>query len=93
MKKIHDVFHVSMLKKRMLDPSHILKTHLVQLRENLNFEVQPVQILDQQDKVLRKKVIPMVKVLWKSDREKEVSWEPKASLRKQYPLLFSDAGE
>ena len=82
-----------MLKKYMPHPSHILKSPPVQLREDLNFELQPVQILDQQDKVLRKKVIPMVKVLWKSDRVEEVTWEPEASLRKQYPLLFSDAGE
>ena len=82
LEKIHDVFHVSMLKKYMLDPSHILKTPPVQLQENLNFELQPVQILDQQDKVLRKKVIPVVKVLWKSDRVEEVTRKPEASLRK-----------
>ena len=47
LEKIHDVFHVSMLKKYMPDPSHILKTPPVQLQENLNFELQPVHILDQ----------------------------------------------
>ena len=93
LEKIHDVFHVSMLKKYMPDPSHILKSLPVQLREDLNFELQPVQILDQQDKVLRRKIIPMVKVLWRSDRVEEETWEPEAALRKQYPLLFSDAGE
>ena len=93
LEKIHDVFHVSMLKKYMPDPSYILKTPPVQLQGNLNFELQPVQILDQQDKVLRKKVIPMVKVLWRSDRVEEETWEPEAALRKQYPLLISDAGE
>ena len=72
-----------MLKKYMPDPSPILKSPPVQLQGNLNFELQPVQILDQQDKVLRKKVIPMVKVLWKSDPVEEVTWEPEASLRKQ----------
>ena len=93
LEKIHDVFHVSMLKKYMPDSSHILKSPPVQLREDLNFELQPVQILDQQDKVLRRKIIPMVKVLWRSDRVEEVTWEPEAALRKQHPLLFSDAGE
>ena len=82
-----------MLKKYMPDPSHILKSPPVQLREDLNFELQPIQILDQQDKVLRRKVIPMVKVLWRSDHVEEETWEPEAALRKQYPLLFSDAGE
>lgn len=93
LERIHDVFHVSMLKKYMPDPSHILKTALMQLREDMNYEIQPVQILDLPDKVLRKKVIPMVKVLQKSDCVEEMTWEPEASLRQQYSLLFTDAGE
>ena len=43
---IHDVFHVSMLKKYISDPSHVLETPPVELREDLLFEVQPVEILD-----------------------------------------------
>lgn len=46
LERIHDVFQVSMLNKYMHDPSHILKTPLVKLREYLNFELQLVQILD-----------------------------------------------
>ena len=88
LEKIHDVFHVSMLKKYMSDPLYILKTPSMQLRENLNFELQLVQILDQQDKVLRKKVILIVKVLWKSDRVEEITRELEASLRKQYPCCL-----
>ena len=58
---IHDVFHVSMLRKYIADPSHILKEQPIQLKENLTYEESPVEILDRRDQVLRNKVIPLVK--------------------------------
>ena len=61
--RIHDTFHVSMLKKYILDPSHVLREQPVQLKENLTFEETPVQIIDRKEQVLRSKVIPLVKVL------------------------------
>ena len=57
-----------MLRKYISDPSHVLEAPLVELREDLSFEVQPVGIVDQRSIVLRNKVILMVKVLWSSDR-------------------------
>ncbi|XP_017985366.1 PREDICTED: uncharacterized protein LOC108663957 [Theobroma cacao] len=63
---IHNVFHVSMLKKYVPDPSHILEAPPIELHEDLKFEVQPVRILDQKYWVLRNKSILMVKVLWKN---------------------------
>ena len=86
--RIHNVFHVSMLKKYVPDPSHILETPPMELEEDLSFKVQPVAIIDQQMKQLRNKVIPMVKVLWKSDAIEEITWETEAFMRSQYPYLF-----
>ena len=63
MNRIHNVFHVSMLRKYVLDPSHILEAPPIELNEDLSFEVQPVGIVDQEIKELRNKVFPMVKVL------------------------------
>ena len=54
---IHDVFHVSMLRKYIADPSHILKEQPIQLKENLTYEEHPVEILDRRDQVLRNKGI------------------------------------
>ena len=84
------VFHVSKLIKYILDPSQVLEALPVEFREDLSFKVQPVEIVDQRSKVLRNKVIPMVKVLWKSDRIEEMTWETKVSMRSRYPFLFFD---
>ena len=67
---IHDVFHVSTLRKYITDPSHVLRDQPVELKEDLTYEEIPVKIVDRKDQVLRKKVIPLVKVLWMNhDRE------------------------
>ena len=51
--RIHDTFHVSMLRKYILDPSHVLREQPVQLKENLTYEETPVQIVDSKEQVLR----------------------------------------
>ena len=72
MEQIHDIFHVSMLKKYISDPSHVLKAPPIELNEDLLFKVQSIGIVDQRIKELKNKVIPMVKVLWLSDIVKEI---------------------
>ena len=88
--RIHDTFHVSMLKKYISDPSHVLREQPVQLKENLTYEETPVQIVDRKEQVLRSKVIPLVKVLWKNHEREAATWEPEAQMRRQYPQLFSN---
>ena len=73
--RIHNIFHVSMLKKYVPDPSHILEVPPIELEEDLSFGVQPVAIIEQEMKQLRSEVIPMVKVLWRSDKIEEMTWE------------------
>ena len=79
---------MSVLKKYVSDPSHILEAPPIELEEDLSFEVQPVVIVDQQLKQLRSKVVPMVKVLWKSDMIEEMTWEPESFMKDHYPYLF-----
>ena len=63
MERIHDVFHVFMLRKYISNPSHMLEALPIELKDDLSFEVQSVEIVDQRMKELRNKLIPMVKVL------------------------------
>ena len=86
--RIHNVFHVSILNKYVPDPSHILETPPIELDEDFSFEVQPVAIVDQELKQLRSKIIPTVKVLWRSDPIEEITWETEAFMRNHYLYLF-----
>ena len=73
LERIHDVFHVSMLRKYISNPSHVLEVPPVELKKDLSFKVQLVGIVDQRMKELRNKVISIVKVLWKSDTVEEMT--------------------
>ena len=59
--RIHDVFHVSMLQKYIYDPSHVLSKQPIQLNEDLTYEEEPVEILEEKHQVLCTKTIPLVK--------------------------------
>ncbi|GAV67208.1 hypothetical protein CFOL_v3_10716 [Cephalotus follicularis] len=61
---VHNVFHVSMLRKYHPNPSHVLQWKLLELRTDMSFEEVPIQIPDRRIKQLRSKTIPLVKVLW-----------------------------
>ncbi|KAL5576679.1 hypothetical protein UlMin_018378 [Ulmus minor] len=74
-------------KKYTLDPSHVLKSELIEVREDLTYEEQLVQVLDQKDKTLRNKVISLVKVLWRNHKVKEATWEKEDEMRLKYPHL------
>ena len=85
---VHNVFHVSMLKKYISDPSHVLDHEPIEVHEDMTYEEKPVRILAREEKVLRNKVIPLVKVLWRNHATEEATWEREDEMRKSYPELF-----
>ena len=87
--KLHDVFHVSMLRRYRSDPSHILPVPDIQVQENFTFDEEPKAILDREIRQLRNKQVPLVKVLGQHHGMEEATWEPELTMRVQYPQLFS----
>ena len=85
---VHNVFHVSMLRKYISDPSHVLNYEPLQLNQDLTYEEKPMRILDTKEKELRNKRIPLVKVLWKNHSTEEATWEMEEEMRSKYPDLF-----
>ncbi|GAV78866.1 hypothetical protein CFOL_v3_22331 [Cephalotus follicularis] len=62
---MHDVFHISMLRRYIPDPSHVLDYDTVLVQDDLSFEELPMRILDRKMQTLRNRTISMVKVQWK----------------------------
>ena len=58
------------------------------MEQDLSYEEIPVQILDRKEQILRNKVIPLVKVLWRNHAIKEATWELEDKIRNDYPHLF-----
>ncbi|KAL0536185.1 hypothetical protein IC582_025124 [Cucumis melo] len=59
---VHDVFHGSMLRKHVPDPSYVVDYEPLEIDENLSYTEQPVEVLATEVKMLRNKEIPLVKV-------------------------------
>ena len=88
MSQVHPVFHVSMLRKYISDPSHVLQPQSVEVNDDLTYEEEPVAIVDYQIRQLRSKTIPMVKVLWRSNNVEEHTCEMESEMCAVYPYLF-----
>ena len=87
---VHDVFHVSMLRKYVQNPSHVLSYEPLKLSSDLSYKEQPIQILDKEEKLLRNKAIPLVKILWRNHSVEEATWEREDEMRNKYPALFGE---
>ncbi|WMV37626.1 hypothetical protein MTR67_031011 [Solanum verrucosum] len=89
---VHPVFHISMLKKYMDNPSLIIPTEDIGINDSLSYEEIPVQILDRQVRKLRIKEVTSVKVLWRNQFVEVATWEAEEDMKKRYPHLF-ESGE
>ena len=74
--KLHDVFHVSMLRRYRSDPSHILPIQDIQVQEDFTFDEDSKAILDREIRQLRNKQVPLVKVFWQHHGMEKATWEP-----------------
>ena len=86
--KLHDVFHVSMLRRYRSDESHILLVQDIQVQPDFTYDEEPKAILAREVKQLRNKQVPLVKVLCQHHGIEEATWEPESTTRAQYPQLF-----
>ena len=85
---VHDVFHVSQLKKCLRVPEEQIPLEELAVKEDLTYEEYPIKILQTAERVTRSRVIQMCKVQWNRYTEDEATWEREDNLRKSYPQLF-----
>jgi hypothetical protein len=86
---LHEVFHVSQLRRYIHDPSHVVQVDDVQVRDNLTVETSPMRIEDRELKQLRGKEIALVKVAWGGPAGGNVTWELESQMKESYPELFA----
>ena len=89
---VHEVFHVSMLRKYTPDPAHVVDSGQIEVDTDGTFEEGPVCIIDSSDHVLRRKTVRLGKVLWRQYGVEESTWEREDTMRATYPFLFRDEG-
>jgi hypothetical protein len=86
---VHDVFHVSQLKKCLRVPEEKLPTEDLEVQEDLTYIEKPTQILETADRVTRRSTIWMCIVRWGHHSEEKATWEREDDLKAKYPKLFA----
>jgi hypothetical protein len=87
---VHDVFHVSQLKKCLRVSEEQASLEGLDVQEDLTYIKHPVKILEMSERVTRNKKIKMCRVQWSHHTEDEATWEREDELRKTYPDLFAN---
>ena len=92
MSGVHEVFHVSILRKYTPDPAHKVDWGQIEIDTDGAFEEGPVCIVDSREQVLRRKTVRLVRVLWRHCGVEESTWEREDTMRATYPFVFRDEG-
>ncbi|GJX88000.1 putative reverse transcriptase domain-containing protein [Tanacetum coccineum] len=88
--RVHNIFHVSNLKKCYSDEPLAVPLEGLHIDDKLQFVEEPVEIMEREIKRLKRSRIPLVKVHWNSRRGPEFTWEREDSFKKKYPHLFTN---
>ncbi|XP_052478694.1 uncharacterized protein LOC128034068 [Gossypium raimondii] len=88
LEKIHNDFHVSILRWYRSDPSHVISLTGVEIQPDMTYCEEPIRILAREVKELRDKNVALAKVLWQRHGIEEATWQPEETMRRQYPNRF-----
>ncbi len=80
-----------MLRRYRSDPMHVLQEIPVSITQDMTYIEEPKAILDTEERVLRNKKIPLVKVQWSKHSPQEATWEREEDMRVQFPKLFESS--
>jgi hypothetical protein len=83
--RVHDIFHVSQLKKCLKAPTNIVLPEVTPLKVDLSYHEHPIKVLDQKDRVMSRKTIKFFKIQWSNHSEEEATWESEDFLHSCHP--------
>ncbi|KAK7285601.1 hypothetical protein RJT34_20377 [Clitoria ternatea] len=85
---LHNVFHVSQLRKYVHDPLHVILVDDMDVWDDLSIPPVSVRIVEHSVKKLRNKLVPLVKLAWKHGNMETFTWEREDDIRERYPDSF-----
>jgi hypothetical protein len=81
---VHNVFHVSQLKKCLRVPDRTIEVTDVALEPALAYSEHPIQTLDQKDGITRRRTLKFYKIQWNQHTKDEATWETQDFLEKNF---------
>jgi hypothetical protein len=84
---IHDVFHISQLKKCIKVPTEVIEQQAIKIEPDLSYVEQPLQILDTKERVTRRKKLKIYKILCDHHTIDEATWD---YLQKNFPEFLKN---
>ena len=72
---VHDVFHVSQLRKCVKIPEEIIEQQDLEVEPDLSYVEYPMKILDRMKRSTRTEKVKMYKIQWNHHTEEEATWE------------------
>jgi hypothetical protein len=82
---IHDIFHVSQLRKCVKVPAEIIDPQTIEIESDLTYTEHPIRVLDTKERRTRKETIRIFKIQWNHHMEEEATWETESYLQHNFP--------
>jgi hypothetical protein len=86
---VHNVFHVSQLKKCLQVPDQVVDVDGVECEPDLTYSEYNVRVLDRKDRVTQSRTIKWYKIQWDQHSEEEATWESEDFLLENFPEFFA----
>jgi hypothetical protein len=81
---IHDIFHVSQLRKCVKVPIEIIDPQAIKVESDLTYTEHPIRVLDTKERSTRRETIKMFKIQWDHHTEEEATWETESYLQRNF---------
>jgi hypothetical protein len=82
---IHNIFHISQLRKCAKVPTEIIDPQAIKLEADLTYTEHPIRVLDTKERSTRRETIKMFKIQWDHHTEEEATWETESYLKRNFP--------
>ena len=85
---VHNIFHVSQLRKCLHVPNKVIDIEKLQLEPDLVYPEHPVKIFDHKTRVTRNQTSNFYKVQWSNHSKREATWETEEFVQSKCPELL-----
>jgi hypothetical protein len=85
---IHNVFHVSQLRKCIKPPTEIIYSQAIETESDLSYTEHPIRILDTKERSTRRGTVRMFKIQWNHHTKEEATWEIESYLQHNFQTFL-----